>query len=461
MMKNVCKILLFVICSLREVVMCGRIGDCGLRIAGLVAAAACLLSTNELFGAEAPVVARLISKDGTLFARSTPEQDWRFVANKGEIHAGDLLVGLPGAVLENSKGTVDLTLLTDLDKNSPYPVLEAAVVLHASPDFDLDFTLDRGRVDVTNLKKEGAARVRIRFHDQQWEATLDEPGARIALQLYGRWAKGVPFHKEPGPKDVPAADLVLVVRKGQIGLKHGPCYCVMSAPPGPALLHWDNSGDAEEAPQKLETLPDWVATEQSESERAQRIRDTVEKLRQQVVKSSPRQAGRTFATSEDPNQRATGVIFMGALDDLEGLGEVLLGTKYPDAWDRAIVVVRHWLGRRPGQDQILYRRLLDRRGLKPAQAASVMQLLHSFGDEQLAQPELYTTLVKYLDNDVLGIRGLAHWHLVRLVPAGKTIGYNPLDPKDKRAKARDQWKKLIDDLLAKGELPPKQFSREP
>jgi hypothetical protein len=433
-----------------------------INLAATVAAAvACMLTGSRLFGAEAPVVARLVSPDGTLFARSRPDSDWRTVAHQGEIHAGDLLVGLPGAVLHNSKGTVSLTLLTDLDKNSPYPILEAAVVLHASADFDLDFTLDRGRIDVTNLKKEGAARVRIRFHDQQWEADLTEPGARIALQLYGRWAKGVPFRKKPGPKDVPAADLVLVVRKGQIGLKHGPCYCVMSAPPGPALLHWDNSGGSEEAPQKLEMLPDWVATEQSESERAQRIRDTVEKLRQQVLKSSPREAARTFAASQDPNQRATGVIFLGALDDLEGLGQVINETQYPDAWDRAVVVVRHWLGRRPGQDQILYQKLIDQRGLKPAQAASVMQLLHSFGDEQLAQPELYTTLVKYLDNDVLGIRGLAHWHLVRLVPAGKDIDYNPLDPKDKRDKGREQWKKLIDDLIAKGKLPPKQFSREP
>lgn len=425
----------------------------------VLAAAASMLGAGGLFGAEAAAVARLVSKDGSLFARSKPGQDWRSVSSKGEIHAGDLLVGLPGAVLENGKGSVQLSLLTDFDKNSPYPILEAAVVLHTSADHDLDFTLDRGRVDVTNLKKDGPARVRIRFHDQQWEANLTEPGTRIALQLYGRWPKGVPFRKEAGPKDVPAADLLLVVRKGQVELTHGSCFRILSAPPGPALLHWDNSSAAEEAPQKQETLPDWVATEQSDSERAQRIKNTVEKLRQQVVKSSPREAARTFATSEDPNERATGVISLGALDDLEGLGGVITATKYPDAWDRAVVVVRHWLGRHPGHDQILYQRLLDKRGLKPAQAAGILQLLHSFGDADLAQPDLYTTLVKYLDNDQMGIRGLAHWHLVRLVPAGKDIDFNPLDPKDKRDKARDQWKKLIDDQIAQGKLPPKQTAK--
>jgi hypothetical protein len=427
----------------------------------MLAAFTCLAAADGLLSAaeSAPVVGQLLTRDGTLFARAKPSQDWQAVPAKGELHAGDLLVGLPGAVIETSNGAVDLSLLTDLEKNSPYPVLEAAVSLHASTDFDLDFTLDRGRVDVTNVKKKGPARVRIRFHDQQWEAILSEPGTRIALQLYGRWAKGVPFHKNPGPKEVPTADLVLVVRKGQVDVTHGSCCCIMSAPPGPAYLHWENSGAAEEAAQKLEKLPDWVATERSGSERAQRIRKYVEILREKAVASSPREATRAMVKSNDTNERATGIIFMGAMDDLEGVGEVINETKYADTWDRAVVVVRHWLGRRPGQDQILYQRMLDRRGLKPAQAASVMQLLHSFGDAELAQPDLYTTLVKYLDSDVLGVRGLAHWHLVRLVPEGKTIGYNPLDPKDKRDKDREQWTKLVDDLIEKGKLPPKHGAK--
>lgn len=429
---------------------------------GVAAAVASILAAGALFAAEPasrPVVGQFVSKAGTLFAREKPGQDWRSIPAKGEVHAGDMLVGLPGAVIETGKGAVSLSLLTDLAGNSPYPVLEAAVVLHASADHDLDFTLNRGRVDVTNLKKKGAVRVRIRFHDQQWEATLTEPGTRIALQLYGRWAKGVCFHRGEEAKEVPAADLLFLVRKGQVELKHGSCYHLLSAPPGPALLHWDNRDVPDESSRKLEKLPDWAATEESDTERAQRIKKYVERLRQQVVKSSPREAVRAFVKSEDPNERATGVIVMGALDDLEGLGEVITGTKYPDTWDRAVVVVRHWMGRCPGQDRILYQRLLDKRGLKPVQAAGILQLLHSFGDADLAHPEVYKMLVKFLDNDVLGIRGLAHWHLVRLVPAGKEFGYNPLDPKDKRDKARDQWKKLIDSLLSKGELPPKPSAK--
>ncbi len=425
------------------------------------AAVAFLMLCGGLDGAEptpaqprSPVVGQLVSAEGTLFQRTKFGQPWQMVPSKGELHAGDLLFGLPGAIVHSRKDAIRLELLTDMDKNSPYPIFEAAVRLHDSPDYDLDFTLDRGRVDVTNTKTKGSARVRIRFHDQKWEATLNEPGARIALELYGRWPKGVRFTPKPGPDDVPAADLLLLVRKGTVDVKHGSNQNALSAPPGPALLHWDNSDQAEEAPQRLDKLPAWAETEDASSERALRIKKVVEEFRREVVKSSLKEALDKFANSEDPNQRVIGVIFMGAADDLEGLAKVFTETKYPDAWDWAVVVIRHWIGRAPGQDQIIYQLLLDKRNIPLAQAQGIMQLLHSFDDTALAQPELYKMLVKFLDHDRLGIRGLAHWHLSRLVPAGKKFGFNPLDPKEKRDKAREQWKKLIDDMIAKGQLPP-------
>jgi hypothetical protein len=400
-------------------------------------------------------IGHLVTQDGTLFARRQPDKPWRMIPEKGTVESGDLLFGLPFAALETGKGAARLMFLTDLDKLSPYPILEAAVVLHDTPGFDLDFTLDRGRVDVTNLKEKGSARVRIRFHDQTWEATLEDPGTKIALELYGRWAKGVKFTTTPGPKDVPSAALAFLVRKGHVQLKHGSCEHAMSAPPGPALLHWDNSATVDEAPQKLNVLPEWADTDESTSERALRIKKVIEDFRQAAAKKPIEQALEEFVTSDNPNHRATGVIYMGATDNLDGLAKVLATTKYLDAWDRAVVVIRHWIGRCPGQDQIIYRGLIEKRGYTPAHAETIMQLLHSFGDEDLAQPELYKMLVRFLDQESLGIRGLAYWHLSRLVPAGKEFGYNPLDPKEKRDKARAQWKKLVEDLLARGKLAPR------
>jgi hypothetical protein len=405
--------------------------------------------------AQAPVVGKLVSPEGTLFARTKFGQPWQTVPARSAVRAGDMLFGLPGATVQTGNDKVSLTLLADLDRNSPYPILEAAVILHQSPDYDLDFTLDRGRVDVRNIKKEGPARVRIRFHNQKWEATLTEPGTRIALELYGRWPKGVPFTLEPGPKDVPAADLVFLVLEGHIDLLHGAVQHALSAPPGPALLHWDNQGHEPEIPERLEELPPWANKNESTTERAQQVRKLLEAFRSEVLKTSLPRAAEAFATSEDANHRALGVIVMGATDDAAGMYKVFTETKYPDTWDRAVVVLRNVLGRGPGMDQLLYRRLIEIRKIPPARAETILQLLHSFGDADLAQPEIYRMLVRYLDHEAFAIRGLANWHLVRLVPAGQKFAFNALDPKPQRDKARDQWKTLIEGMLAKGQLPPK------
>jgi hypothetical protein len=141
---------------------------------------------------------------------------------------------------------------------------------------------------------------------------------------------------------------------------------------------------------------------------------------------------------------------MGATDDLPRLGKALRETKHPDVWDSGVVALRHWIGRGPGQDQILHARLLDNK-FTPVQAETVMQLLHSFSDDELTQPELYHSLIDYLDNETRAIRGLAYWHLIRLVPQGQNFGYNPLEDKAERAKAIEKWRKFI----PKGKLPPK------
>src|SRR5438094_605135 len=80
----------------------------------------------------------------------------------------------------------------------------------------LELALDRGRVDLVNHKEKGPASVRVSVRDASWDLTLLEPEARIALELYGRWPRGVLFTPKPGPKEGPTADLVFLVLKGQV-----------------------------------------------------------------------------------------------------------------------------------------------------------------------------------------------------------------------------------------------------
>ena len=125
---------------------------------------------------------------------------------KAELYSGDLLVTLPGAELESKDGAVALKSFADYDTRSPLPILETALILGtAGKGEDLAFTLDRGRVDITNKKARGAAVVNLVVWEQHWIITLDEPGGRVAVELSGRWPAGAHFKPvDPTKNEKPA-----------------------------------------------------------------------------------------------------------------------------------------------------------------------------------------------------------------------------------------------------------------
>ena len=369
--------------------------------------------------------------------------EWRPVDEKETLYTGDLLIGLPGAVLDSANGAVRLEFLSDLDELSPFPVKENAVVLGSNPDFDVEFTLDRGRVDMVNTKKKGEAKVRFHVRDAVWDVTLAEPGSSVACELFGRWPRGVRFTRKPGPRDVPTASLLILALKGESSVKHEGCECAMAAPPGPALIEWDSVHGQDKSPQRLEKLPEWAESGKEDTPKAQQKKAILEKLRKMVAAKPIGEVLDELLASDDAQIRRMAIIAAGAIDDLERLGKALRETKHLDVWENGVLTLRHWIGRCPGQDQILYDRLVDKRNFSPVHAETVMQLLHSFGDDDLARPETYQMLIDYLDHDQLAIRGLSYWHLHRLVPAGKEFGYNPNSSKEEREQAIAKWRKLV------------------
>ncbi len=142
----------------------------------------------------------------------------------------------------------------------------------------------------------------------------------------------------------------------------------------------------------------------------------------------------------------------GASDNIPALGKALREAKHLDVWDSGVLALRHWIGREPGQDMKLYEGLMKTGGMSEIQADTVLHLLHDFPRESLDRPEVYETLIDYLNNDLLAIRGLAYWHLSRMAPEGTKFGYSPLDPKETRDKAIAKWKEFI----PPGKLPPKR-----
>ncbi|HEV3236506.1 MAG TPA: hypothetical protein VGZ25_05930 [Gemmataceae bacterium] len=402
-------------------------------------------------GAAKEPPAKNASAKGLLIRRDGPVgSPWIVVEEKENLPAGNVLLGLPGTMIDSADGAVHINMRSDLDSTSPYPVVENAIVLNENSKVDLDFVLDRGRVDLTNTKKEGAARVMVRVRKEVFELTLSEPGTQIALEVYGRWPRGAKFTKEPGPKDVPTTHLAFLVLKGQVFLKHHNHQFTLKQPPGAAFIEWDSVTSLDDSPQVLKELPPWAFSGNTDSEKAKKRKASLERLQKAIIAKPVGEVLEALLESDDPTDRHVAVYTMGATDDLPRLGKALRETKHPDVWDSGVVALRHWLGRGPGQDQILYARLLDNK-YSPVQAETIMQLLHSFGDDELSKPELYQTLIDFLNNDGRAIRGLAYWHLSRLAPEGQKFGYNPLEEKPERAAAIEKWRKYI----PAGKLPPK------
>jgi hypothetical protein len=404
--------------------------------------------------AERVAVAKATSPAATFSARPAGTKSFEVLPADTELKTGDLLVTLPGAALESKNAAVALKSFADYDGVSPLPILETAFTLDDPKAADLAFTLDRGRVDVTNKKADGPAVVKVKFWDQTWTITLDTPGSRVALELCGRWPAGSRFKprdpKKTGPEAGPVASLVLLVLKGSASVGIGEFTLGMREPSGPALLEWDSLEGARPEPKKLDKLPGWADLEAVVTDRGKKAAETVERFRAARA-ANPAAALQQFVDSKDAVEQRVALVTLGAQDELERLGKALAEAKTLEEWDFGITVIRHWLGRGPGQDQRFFDGLVNIHGYDRNQARNIVQLLFGFSKEELMQPETFDVMIEYIRSDSPAIRNLAMWHLVRVVPRGKDIPYKPNGTKADAESSYQAWRKLV----PAGSLPPR------
>jgi uncharacterized protein (TIGR03000 family) len=391
----------------------------------------------------APPVATLVTETGTLLRRGNDASHWETVATQTPLRDGDFLVGLPGAAFDSTGGAVRLTMHSDFEGRSLFPALESAVRLLSKPNVDLALSLDRGRVDLVNRKQTGAAHALIHVRDQTWELTLAKPGTQVALDLVGRWSPGRSFAQQAGHKDAPTLVLAFVVLSGEAMVRHAGMEHALSAPPGLALIAWDSVTGPDDRPHYLEKLPAWAVAGNADSAAARANKAAVQRLRKSLATKGVTATLEALLSADDPDDRRTAIFLLAALDDAPRLANVLREVKHPELLDAGILALRHWIGRGPGHDQALFNGLVAQSRLTPEQSATLLTFLHSPGLDQLARPEYIQALAAYLDHNEPLIRGLAFWHLSRLLPAGREFGYNPLSPKETRAAAVQKWKQLV------------------
>jgi hypothetical protein len=412
------------------------------------------------------VVAKYLSPVGGLLVNEEPGQPWRTIGSGGDVHSRDQLLALPGmqASLETAPRAVQLTLWGNLPKLSEFSGLESAVILHDSRAFDLDFTLRRGRVLVTNRKENGAARVWLRIDGAAFQLTLVEPGACVCLALYSYWPRGVPFSLSPKPEDTLVQTLNILAVIGQVDVKvHGVQHS-LGAPPGLSFFHWDNINGPDAAPRQRRELETWADPRRKPAASAKPLLDAMAKYQAAVKDSDPRtvlfnmlSAGRSPSESQGEEVKATSefaVFGLAAINDIDRVMQVLNDPSQAEARRAAAIALRHWIGDDPGRDRLLYQFLMDRLRYPKAHAATVLQLLHTAYPAD--EPETYETLIAYLLHEKLPIRELAWRYLLHLVPEDIAVPYDPASARDKRAKAYDAWKERI----PSGSLPARKAKKK-
>jgi hypothetical protein len=405
-----------------------------------------------------------LSPAGALLYRDRPDRAWQTVAVNDKVYSRDWLMALPGsrATFEPQPNSVTVTLWGNVPKLSSFDSLQSELVLHDTKAFDLDFTAIRGQVVIRNNKARGPAKVWVRLPHEGWELTLAKPGDEAAVEMFGRWPRGVPYRKEARFGEVPMNALIVLVLKGQAELKTPSAQFLLEAPPGPAVFQWDSLNGPDRGPQRVDRFPDWADAKAKPSEDAALAAEVVQRFQKSLKDSAPSAAlvDLFAAADKDSNARRAAltreiaVLGLGALDDLDRVTDALSDEKHPEMRDAAVTALRHWIGSQAGRDARLYLVLENHSRMPAAQAETVMQMLHSPFASDL--PETYETLIAYLQHRQIAVRELAHWHLVRLAPAGRDIKFDAGAAEADRNKGIDEWKKLI----PRGQLPPKEKPKQ-
>ncbi len=343
------------------------------------------------------------------------------------------------------------------------------MTLHHNPDVDLDLTLDRGRIFVTNSKDKGPLSVRLRVSTEVWDVTLKEPGCEIGVDLLLHYPRNVDWREEE-----PLIAAFLTVLKGTASLKVGGyIFPNLEAAPGPNnFFNWDNKGPRATGPGRIpETSLRDLQTlwEKYPKPRPQAAFDPTETLAGLATflerGGSPEAALKTALESPSRPVRTLTLYSLGALDAVPQLLKALEDSdpNHTVERDRAVFVLRRWLAHGLDNNRRLYdpekkTGLLVEAGYTLREANTLAVLLHDFSVEDARKAETFELLALQLTNkERVAVRELAYWHLLHLAqpllpgaPAIPLPPFNAAGPEAQRIAVADAVRKL----LKEGQLPP-------
>ncbi len=379
-----------------------------------------------------------------LLQRRGEAYPWTTLRPEGQVSTGHTLVSLPGcrSVIAQESG-VFLTLWGNVPEFSGFPpVLESVVTLNLPESgVDLDLTLERGRVHLVQRKPSGSARIRLKFLREVWDLTLPESGSEVCAELW-------PQAASDAGRRISSISLGLFT-KGRVLVR------TPSQPldlPDRSRLSWSSLAATLFPPEKLPQLPDWWTKPPDREAKA--VADVLLSLLDwsNQLANSVEVVDKILTWVRDPTgdpkredstRRVLGVLFLAALDEVQGLVEFLDDARHSEVRGATREALRTWMSWNRDHPAEL-ERLLQRRYSSKEKANLLVRLLDFLPKEDLERAESYQTLIGYLDHENLPVRDLAFWHLANLVPElAKQIRYDPQGTVEQRRQSIEQWRKLI------------------
>lgn len=373
---------------------------------------------------------------GVLLQRRSENYPWVPLQPDEPIMARHSLVCLPGfrsvIELDNKSGLV--VLWGNLPEFSPPPtVLECVAMLESpSANLDLDLTLERGRVVISNQKAEGAFKARLQFLRERWEVILEKPGQEVALEL---WEAANPAGKLVNVLGMFVKGAVQVRQEGKTPQRFNDRSEVVWIEGEPAM-----------GVQNVGQIPPWWAKpldlKQPEIERTAVLLDawaeTLRGTRDDVLDAIRTQ----IQQSALADQRRLGMLFMAALDEGGPVVDCLFRDN-PRTRADAINALQLWLPRRANHEQLVRQRLRQI-PVAPAKIDLILRLLKLEAPSDRLTPGTRAELFGCLGHDDPLVRQLAFMRLARHQPqAAAESGYDPDGEPMQRQQAIAKWQARI------------------
>ena len=316
-----------------------------------------------------------------LLQRERNQPAWKRLApEKNPVFATDQLLMLPGYRGEiHFDSGVQMLLWASLPElgKLAIPVLESQVSINGQRGIDLDLSLERGRILLSNHKKEGPALVRVRFGEEVWDLTLHDSTAEVGLEIM---ALNVPYTRTPASSE-PETEVALLVFKGEVSLNTGNQENLLHPN---AIVMWDSSLGRKLG--VLPKLPEWYLTKNLPAPTtAREANHALENLsRISTTKTMDVALGETL----HGNDAAAGVLAIrcfAALGEMSPLVNALNDDKRSEVRAAAVDGLRHVLAFNPGMGSEIDR-IAKEKNFSAKLIVTIHQLLQGFVDQQWAEP---------------------------------------------------------------------------